>query len=130
MIATELDLISTVKTLPNNSVTKIYGVSWKDYENLVSQMENFPAHRIWFDNRKLSIMSPQTNHEKPKTLFHSIGRYLSDYLDLELEDLGSTTYKSEFQKKGAEPDVCFYVENAKFIIDLDNFETSVVPPRV
>lgn len=128
MIATELDLISTIKTLPNNSVTKIYGVSWEDYENLVSKMEQYPAHRIWFDNGKLSIMSPKPNHEKPKTLFHSIGRYLSDYFDLELEDLGSTTYKSEFQKKGAEPDVCFYVENAKFIIGLDNFDTSVVPP--
>ncbi|HRH46196.1 MAG TPA: Uma2 family endonuclease [Pyrinomonadaceae bacterium] len=128
MIAFELDLFSTVKTLPNNSVTKIYGVSWEDYENLVSKMENFPAHRIWFDNGKLSIMSPKPNHEKPKTFFTRSGQILSEELLLDLEDLGSTTYKSEFQKKGAEPDVCFYVENAKFIIGLDNFDTSVVPP--
>jgi Uma2 family endonuclease len=128
MIATEIDLISTVKTLPNSSVTKIYGVSWNEYENLVSKMEAFPAHRVWFDAGKLSIMSPQPNHEKPKTLFHSIGRYLADYFEVELEDLGSTTYKSEFKNKGAEPDVCFYIENAKFIIGLDNFDTSVAPP--
>jgi Uma2 family endonuclease len=128
MIATELDLFSTVKTLPNNSVTKIYGVSWEDYENLVGKMENFPAHRIWFDNGKLSIMSPKPNHEKPKTFFTRSSQILSEELLLEIEDLGSTTYKSEFQKKGAEPDVCFYVENARFIIGLDNFDTSVVPP--
>jgi Uma2 family endonuclease len=128
MIATETDLLSIVKTLPNSSVTKIYGVSWEDYEKLVNQTEDFPAHRIWFDEGKLSIISPKPNHEKPKTLFHSIGRYLSDFFNLDLEDLGSTTYKSEFKKKGAEPDVCFYVENAKFIIGLDDFDTSIAPP--
>ena len=128
MIATEIDLISIVKTLPNNSVTIIYGVSWEAYENLVSKMEQFPAHRVWFDTGKLSIMSPRPNHEKPKTFFQSVGRYLSQYLDLDLEDLGSTTYKSELKKKGAEPDACFYIENAKFIIGLDDFDTSTVPP--
>ncbi len=128
MIATEIDLISTVKMLPNGSVTKIYGVSWEEYENLVSKMEEFPAHRVWFDTGKLSIMSPQPNHEKPKTFFTRSGHILSEELNLDLEDLGSTTYKSEFKRKGAEPDVCFYVESAKFIIGLDNFDTSVAPP--
>ncbi len=128
MIATELDLFSTVKTLPNNSVTKVYGVSWEDYENLVSKMENFPARRIWFDNGKLSITTPRQNIEKSKAIFHNFGQILSEELNLDLEDFGSTTYKLEFEKRGAEPDVCFYVENAKFIIGLDNFDTSVVPP--
>lgn len=128
MISAETDLLATVKTLPNSAITKIYDVSWEDYENLITKTEEFPAHRIWFDAGKLSIMSPQPNHEKPKTLFHSIGRYLSEELNLDLEDLGSTTFKSEFKKKGAEPDVCFYVENAKFIIGLDNFDTSIAPP--
>lgn len=128
MIATETDLISTVKTLPTKSVTKIYGVAWEDYEDLVSKMEQFPAHRIWFDTGKLSIMSPQPNHEKPKTFLTRSGQILSEELNLEIEDLGSTTYKSEFKKKGAEPDVCFYVENAKYIIGLDNFDTSTAPP--
>jgi Uma2 family endonuclease len=117
-----------VKTLPNSSVTKIYGVSWEDYENLVSNMEQFPAHRIWFDNGNLSITSPKPNHEKPKTFFTRSSQILSEELNLDLEDLGSTTYKSELQKKGAEPDVCFYVENAKFIIGLDDFDTSTAPP--
>ncbi len=128
MIATETDLISTVKTLPNSSITKIYDVSWEDYQHLVSQTEELPAHRIWFDAGKLSIMSPQPNHEKPKTFFTRSGQILSEELSLDLEDLGSTTFKSEFKKKGAEPDVCFYVENAKFIIGLDNFDTAVPPP--
>ncbi len=128
MIATETDLLSIVKTLPNSSVTKIYGVSWDDYEELVNQMESFPAHRIWFDEGKLSIMSPKPNHEKPKTFFTRSGQILSEILNLDIEDLGSTTYKSEFKKKGAEPDVCFYVENAKFIIGLDDFDTSIAPP--
>jgi Uma2 family endonuclease len=128
MIATETDLLSIVKTLPNSSVTKIYGVSWEDYETLVNQTEAFPAHRIWFDEGKLSVTAPRSQIEKSKVLFHTFGQILSEELDLDLEDLGSTTYKSEFKKKGAEPDVCFYVENAKFIIGLDDFDTSIVPP--
>ncbi|HEY0459282.1 MAG TPA: Uma2 family endonuclease [Pyrinomonadaceae bacterium] len=128
MIVTETDLFSTVKALPNNSVTRIYGVSWEDYEDLVNKMEQFPAHRIWFDGGKLSIMSPKPNHEKPKTFFTRIGQILSDELSLDIEDLGSTTYKSELKKKGAEPDVCFYVANAEFIIGLDNFDTAIAPP--
>jgi Uma2 family endonuclease len=128
MIATETDLLSIVKTLPNSSVTKIYGVSWEDYEKLVSQMEQLPAHRIWFDEGKLSVTTPRRKIEKSKVLFHTFGQILSKELNLDLEDLGSTTYKSEFKKKGAEPDVCFYVENAKFIIGLDDFDTSIAPP--
>jgi Uma2 family endonuclease len=128
MIATEIDLISIVKTLPNSSVTKIYGVSWSEYEGLVSKMEEFPGHRVWYDLGKLSIMSSQPNHEKAKTFFTRSGQILSEELNLEIEDLGSTTYKSEFKKKGAEPDVCFYIESAEFIIGLDNFDTSVAPP--
>jgi Uma2 family endonuclease len=60
--------------------------------------------------------------------FHNLAQILSEELNLEIEDLGSTTYKSEFKRKGAEPDVCFYIESAKYIIGLDNFDTSVAPP--
>ncbi len=126
--AAETDLISTVKTLPNNSVTRIYGVSWEDYKNLVCKMERFPAHRVWFDAGKLIVATPRPKIEKPKIFFHNLAHILSEELNLELEDLGSTTYKSEFKKKGAEPDVCFYVENAKFIIGLDDFDTAIAPP--
>jgi hypothetical protein len=69
MIAIEIDLISTVKTLPNSSVTKIYGVSWEEYESLVGKMEEFPAHRVWFDEGKLIITTPRTKIEKPKIFF-------------------------------------------------------------
>ncbi len=122
------NLITSIAHLPNGAITHFNGVSWEEYEGLLSQMESQPATRLWYDNGKLSIKMPNPKHEKYKTFFHRIGQILAEEFEVDIEDLGSTTYKSEMRRKGIEPDACFYIQSAKFIIGLDDFDTSSAPP--
>ena len=60
-------------------------------------------------------MSPDSIHEKHKSIIHSLVGALRDELDIDVESFGSTTFRKK-KSKGAEPDECFYVQNASLII--------------
>jgi Uma2 family endonuclease len=49
-------------------------------------------------------------------------------MDLTLETAGSTTFKDEQLAMGAEPDTCFYVQNATSVIGKDSIDLMTDPP--
>ena len=74
-------------------------------------------------------MAPARAHEKPKTVVSRLVNVLSDELDIDIESLGSTTYRSALKARGAEPDDSFYVQNAALVIGLDeDFDLNRDPP--
>jgi Uma2 family endonuclease len=60
-------------------------------------------------------------------LLRLVGR-VADEADLVLETRGSTTFKEKRLLQGAEPDTCFYVENAKRIIGKGDIDLAKDPP--
>ena len=52
----------------------------------------------------------------------------ADELDLQLENLGSTTWKSRRLARGAEPDACYYVASAARIIGRKQIGIDTDPP--
>jgi Uma2 family endonuclease len=76
----------------------------------------------------MEIKAPASAHERPKNVLHRLVTTLSDELDIDIESLGSTTLRAEMKAKGAEPDDCFYVQNAAQVIGKIDLDLKHDPP--
>jgi hypothetical protein len=72
-------------------------VPWEEYEELVDyHLGDFHGVRVCYDQGRMEITSPSSEHENFKELISALGRVLADETGLALESLGSTTYKQEW----------------------------------
>lgn len=106
----------------------VHDVSWDDYEQLLAELADRPGVRVTYDDGKLEIMSPLPEHEKCKRFIERIIDALSDELDVNVEPLGSATWKRKRDRRGAEADTCYYVANAERIIGKRRIDLNVDPP--
>jgi Uma2 family endonuclease len=88
----------------------ITGVSWQAYEALLSDLgDDFPGLRVHYLDGTLEITMPGRQHEVVKD---NIGRLLGVYFEetrTRFYGLGSTTFRAEAKRRGAEPDVSFCI---------------------
>jgi Uma2 family endonuclease len=122
------DYLAVIAHLPAGAVLRVDNVSWEEYENLLADLGEGYAVRIFYDNGRMEIMAPASAHEKAKSAIYRLVTALADELDIDVESLGSTTWKTEMKAKGAEPDDCFYVQNAALIIGKDDLDLAHDPP--
>jgi Uma2 family endonuclease len=61
----------------------------------------------------LEIMSPSSEHETFKQTLSLLVEMLAEGLGVDIQNLGSTTFKRSQLERGFEADVCFYVESAE-----------------
>lgn len=100
-------------------------VSWETYERLISEREENPAPRFFYDRGVLEIMSPYIEHESLSRTTSLFVELASIEMDTDVFDAGSTTYKREDLEGGFEPDGAFYfAENIERVrgkkkLDLD-----------
>ena len=116
-----------VDHLPEGGTLVFRNVSWDDYEQLLNELADRPGVRITYDGGKLEIMSPLPEHEKYKRFIERVIDTLSDELDINVEPVGSATWKRKPQK-GAEADTCYYVANADRIIGKRDIDLKIDPP--
>jgi Uma2 family endonuclease len=128
MSVSPADYLAAIEHLPAGAVLRLDDVPWEEYENLLADLGEGYAVRIFYDNGRMEIMAPASTHEKPKSAIHRLVTALGDELDIDVESLGSTTLKAEMKAKGAEPDDCFYVQNAALIIGKDDLDLLHDPP--
>jgi Uma2 family endonuclease len=105
----------------------MYGVSWEDYAQLMTMMENRHA-RISYDRGTLEIMSPSSQHEKIKSLIVSMVDGIAAAFAMPVASFGSTTFKRDDLKKGIEADACFYVSLEPQMRERDDIDIAVDPP--
>jgi Uma2 family endonuclease len=122
------DYLDLVERLPAGASLWLRNVGWEDYEHLLTQMDSQPGHRVTYDCGRLIIMSPSPEHEDYKEFIYSLIRIMAVELGIVLESRGSATFKSKRLAKGAEPDTCFYVQNAKRIIGQRTITLGIDPP--
>lgn len=95
------------------------GVSWQAYEALLSDLgDDFPGLRVHYLDGTLEIAMPGRQHEVVKD---NIGRLLGIYFEetrTRFYGLGSTTFKAEAKRRGAEPDVSFCIGTDKEFPDI------------
>jgi Uma2 family endonuclease len=86
-------------------------VSWKHYTALVDALgDHNPGLRVAFDDQTLEIMSPSFEHERVVRLIEYLVTRAFDLSGSEALSAGSTTYRRDDVQKGAEPDLCFFVD--------------------
>jgi Uma2 family endonuclease len=109
------------------STLTVEGVAWQDYEQLLEDLGDSYGVRIAYDRGRLEIMSPSLNHEMYKELLLLVASLLADEMGLLFESRGSVTIKQEDKQKAAEPDTCFYVQNAAAIVGKKQLDLSKYP---
>jgi Uma2 family endonuclease len=119
--------LDAIAHLPAGGKLILYDVSWEEYEQLLDELRS-RALRMSYICGRLEIMSPSFPHERHKEFLLRLVGLLADEMDLTLESAGSTTFKDEQLAMGAEPDTCFYVQNAPLVIGKDVIDLISDPP--
>jgi Uma2 family endonuclease len=94
------------------------GITWEQYEHLLSIFDNNSSYRISYLDETLQIMSPSRLHEINKK---NISRLLEVYFTekrIPFWGLGSTTFRKKGEKVGKEPDECYCIGEDKEFPDL------------
>jgi Uma2 family endonuclease len=128
MPTTTADYLDAIEHLPEGATLRLAGVSWDDYEELLSELGDRAGLRVSYAEGRLQIVSPSAPHEEYKDLIFSLARLLADVTDTPLETRGSTTYRRRRKAKGVEPDASFYVQNAARMIGKRQIDLDIDPP--
>ena len=128
MSTTTTNYLDIIERLPAGALLRLQDVSWDDYEHLLTQMDDWPGHRLSYDCGRLDVMSPKREHEFYKKFIGRMVEAIGDEYGLKIEPSGSTTLKIKSLSRGVEPDESFYVQNAARVIGLRELNLDTDPP--
>ncbi|MBW4486434.1 MAG: Uma2 family endonuclease [Trichocoleus desertorum ATA4-8-CV12] len=94
------------------------GVSWQHYERLLQKLEDNASLRLVYLDGVLEIASPSRRHEGIKKRIATLLEAYFEETDTDYFPLGSTTFRSEEQRGGSEPDESYCIGAEKPIPDL------------
>ena len=103
-------------------------VSWATYESLLADLADQSSIRLTYDRGTLEIMSPFPEHEKYNRTLALLVEVLAEELGIDVDNLGSTTFRRETLARGFEPDSCFYIQHEAAISGKTTIDLSVDPP--
>jgi Uma2 family endonuclease len=119
--------MATVLTPPEQRIT-LHNVSWETYEHLLADLQDSSAPRLTYDRGTLEITSPSSEHERYNRTAAQIVEELAVEMDLNFDNLGSTTFRREDIDRGFEPDSCFYIQNAARVRGKKRIDLIADPP--
>src|ERR1043165_7403532 len=119
--------MATMLSPPEQRVT-LYNVRWETYERLLADLQDSSAPRLTYDRGTLEIMSPSSEHERYNRTAAQIVEELAVEMNINVDSLGSTTFRREDIDRGFEPDSCFYIQNAASVRGKKRINLSVDPP--
>jgi Uma2 family endonuclease len=103
-------------------------VSWETYERLLAEHEQASSPRFTYDGGVLEIMSPSTRHERLNRSIATFCEVIIEECNIELDNVGSNTFKREDLARGFEPDSCFYVQHVERVRNREQIDLAVDPP--
>lgn len=103
-------------------------ISWNQLEQILEELGEKRAAKISYSNGDLEIMVPLPEHEKDKGIIGELIRIMLDYLAIDFEPLGSSTFKNAKMSQAVEPDECFYIQNQAAIIGKNKIDLNIDPP--
>jgi Uma2 family endonuclease len=117
----------TVLSPPEQRVI-LHNVRWETYERLLADLQDSSAPRMTYDRGTLEIMSPSSEHERYNRAAAQIVEELAVEMNMNIDSLGSTTFRREDIERGFEPDSCFYIQNAERVRGNKRIDLTVDPP--
>ena len=112
MVLTLATPISEIELVPGSAI-RLKDVTWPRYLALLEELGDNRGTRLAYNDGTLEIRMPRQLHEVINRVLATIILTLADSLDLDFNDLGSTTLNRGELSKGIEPDSCFYIQNAR-----------------
>lgn len=106
----------------------LHGVSWTTYESLLADFQDSHAAHFAYDRGALEIMAPSAKHEEPNRAIAFFVELIALEMNLNVRNLGSTTFTREDLGRGFEPDTCFYIQNAARVKGKEEIDLAVDPP--
>jgi Uma2 family endonuclease len=106
----------------------MHNVSWATYEKLCADLASQSSIRMAYDRGTLEIMSPLSEHEESNRTMALLVEVLAEEMDIDVRDLGSTTFKRADLARGFEPDTCFYVQHEVSIRGKSSIDLTIDPP--
>lgn len=119
--------MTTLGAPPEQRVV-LWDVAWDTYERLLADHADQRSPRFTYDRGVLEIMSPGKLHERLAQRVTLLVAAIAEARGLDVEPLGSTTYKDRGWERGFEPDACFYLRNAAAIRLGERIDPRVDPP--
>lgn len=113
----QIDLLEKITTRPEQRLI-LSGVSWQQYEILRLTLDDFPGLRMTYLEGTLEIMTPSPEHEMSKTVIARLIERYADEMEINLNGLGSTTFRKQAKARGLEPDECYCVGEVKEMPDI------------
>jgi Uma2 family endonuclease len=102
----------------------VNGVPWSTYVTMRDLLDDAGSGvRLTYLEGTLEIMSPSNDHESLKKLLARLLEAWADEAGVDLEGLGSTTFRREAAERGLEPDECYCVGDVR---ELPDFAIEVV----
>ena len=103
------------------------GISWELYEQLRDNEENSHV-RMAFDNGRLELMSPSTDHQSIKRLIGRMVEAFTEEMNVPCRSLSGSTWKRPELAKGLEADECYYILNQHRVCKRRHVDLAVDPP--
>jgi Uma2 family endonuclease len=120
-------MATTVLELPEQKVI-LSGVSWDTYSRLLAEHDDSPGTRFNYDDGALEIMVLSPEHERLKQTLATLVELVAAELEIDVDGVGSTTFRREEFAKGFEADASFYVQNAGQVAGKKRIDLRVDPP--
>ncbi len=120
--------MATVSETVAESRVVLRNIPWDLYEEILRAHESSSAPRFTYDHGDLEIMAPLPRHERPNRDFEAIIALICMERGVDVESLGSTTFRRRTTERGAEPDSCFYVRRTERVRGKDRIDFSTDPP--
>jgi Uma2 family endonuclease len=102
-------------------------VSWESYVQILRAFDNRHL-RITYDRGGLEIMTLSSEHERLKHLLRRLIEALTEELEWEIAGYGSMTFKRRREKRGLEPDECFWIQSEPLVRGKDEIDMKSDPP--
>ena len=112
MVLTLATPVSEIELVPGSAI-RLKDVTWSRYLALLQELGEDRGTRLTYNDGTLEIRMPGQLHEAINRVLAAIILTLADSLNLEFNNLGSTTLNRSDLAKGIEPDSCFYIQNAE-----------------
>ena len=122
------DFLPSIKTLLPGGTLIYRDVAWEEYEDLLEEMGAGYSARISYDHGKLEIHMPLPIHDFIKICLARLLFALADEMGMDVNGLGSTTFKYKDWLAGLEPDECFYLSNDPRVLGVRRFDPNIPPP--
>lgn len=103
--------------------------TWDDYEALLKTRQDRAAIKVRFSSKtsEILIMAPLPRHGKQSATLTDLVKVLLRYTQQDWESFDPITLK-QIQRKGVEPDHCFYIQNRTAILGKEQIDLTVDPP--